>query len=184
MKFPELYRIVTDKNFKEELTFALVKKDFTYATDSHVLIKHLTSKLFDEEFIKSLPNQGIGLNHNILKAICNKNIYNVAFESQDIIFLVSKDARLYPEMQFILPDIISIRFPDYNKVLFDEENAQPLKRITINPGLLYKAVMAIDPEWPYLNMYFQTDEKAILIKPKICSDYFGAVGVIMPVNPE
>jgi hypothetical protein len=183
MKFPHLYRITNSREYREELRHCLVKKDFTIATDSHVLVKHPTKNLFDEVFIDALPVNGIALNHFILKAICLTKISSVELFGP-VLILKSEDRSRYAEMSFDLPDVDYIKWPDYNKVLFTEEEALPLKRITINPVLLHKAVMAMDPEYPFLNMYFKEEMKAILIKPKIYSDYFGAVGVIMPVMPE
>lgn len=179
MKFPQLYRIVCEKNFREELRYAVVKKDFTYATDSHVLVRHETSKLFDDVFISKIPAEGVALNHHILKALCLRSVIRAELFRVEIV-LHTKDKSKNPQMCFDLPRIEFLKFPDFNKVLWNETDAKPLKQIIINPVLLHKACLAIDPELTYLKMYFQSEERSILIKPKLDSDYFGAVGVIMP----
>lgn len=179
MKFPHLYRIVNNREFREELKHALVKRDFTYATDAHVLVRHKTELLFDDVFISNIPDKGIMLNHNILKAICAKTIIQAELFGP-VLILKTKDRSRFPELSFDLPDADYVKFPEYEKVLYTEEEAMPLKRILLNPELLHKAALAVDPELPFLHLYFKEESKAILIKPKISSDYFGAVGVVMP----
>jgi len=184
MKFPHLYRVVDKSNFREELQYALVKQDYTYATDAHVLVRHNTSSLFDDVFISHIRKEGIPLNYQILKAICLSSIVSVDLKdtlySPGIITLKSKDDYRYPNLEFCLKFASMMKFPDFEKVLFKEENAKPLDKIRIKPELLHNAAMAMDPELPILGLYFQDITKSILIKPKLDSDYYGAVGVIMP----
>jgi len=183
MKFPHLHLIVGSKEYREGLKYALVKKDFTIAANAHILVKHPTSNLFDETFINSLPEKGIPLNNQILKSICLAKVIGIELFGP-VLILKSADRSKYPELSFDLPDVDYIKFPNHDKVLFKEEDAMPLMRIAIKPELFLKAAMAIDPEYPFLQMFFVEETKAILIKPKTSSEYFGAVGVVMPMMPS
>lgn len=179
MKFPHLYRVVNVKDIREEFNYALVKQDFTYATDAHILVRHKTNLLFDDVFISNIPKQGIMLNHFILKALCTKNVIRAELFGQ-VLILRSKNKSKYPDLSYELPDHLFDKFPDYEKVIYNEEDAMPIKCILLTPELLHKAALAIDPELPFLHLYFKDARKGILVKPRLASDYFGAIGIVMP----
>jgi hypothetical protein len=180
MKFPHLYRIVGTDEMRPQLSHALVTKLYTYATNTHVMVRHITEKIFDESFVASLPEQGIALNSNILKAICRKDVENVELFGP-VLILKSRDRSLYPELSFDLPDVASIKFPNHNSVMFTENLAKPISDICISARLYSDLMKAMDPYGvPFLKMYFRSQEGAILVKLKIDSDFYGADGLIMP----
>jgi hypothetical protein len=181
MKFPHLYRVIADDNLREAMTVAYVTKTKTYATNAHVMAIHQTEKIFDQAFVESLPKEGLALPVNILKAICLRSVSSVTLSENKKVIILHGNNWTDPTLHFNLTDASVYKFPEYEKVMFTEKDAQELKDICVSTKLLGDLMKALDPYGPqFLKMFFSTSDKAILCKLKIDSDFYGAEGVIMP----
>lgn len=181
MNIPQLDLVIGKDNFRPQLQVALVTKEYTYATTAHVLVRHNTSVLFDEEFIKSLPKEGIGLTVEIIKAIRKKTVIALEIGVFETIILKSIDKKKYPDMIFRLPDISNFNFPNYEKVIVSEKDSKPLDHIAFNPRLLGNAIKALATDTDLVRVFFTEDTKAILIRPKDSVIYSDSLAILMPV---
>lgn len=180
MKFPQLYRIVATDELRPQICVARVTKTYTYATNAHVLARHITEKIFDEVFVANLPENGIAIPYKALKAICSPSIDTVELSKDKKVLILKRSNWEDPDLHFNLPLDLA-KFPNYDSVMFNEKDAKPVSDICLSSKLFSDLMKAMDPYGsPFLNMFFSSKDKAILVKLRIDSDFYGADGVIMP----
>lgn len=179
MNFPQLHLVIGKNDFRPQFEVALVTKKYTYATDAYALVRHNTEVLFDEAFINSLPEKGIGLTAEMIKTLRKKTIVSVKLLGQRIA-LRSSDIKKYPDMIFELPDISEFVFPDYEKVIISDDQIKPLHRISFNPEFLSNVLKALATDTNIANVFFSEETKAILIRPNRSELYSKSLAILMP----
>lgn len=177
MKFPKLYLAVAD-DFLPVMSHAYVTKEFTYASDRHILVRHRTEEIFNTEFCKDIPEQGVFIPYHVLKMIPQaKTIKVLLLNNATQIKLLRKD---YNPI-FDLPKIDDLgKYPDADKLLNSNDPTQPLEEIALNPALLHNLIQAMDPS-STVRMKFKGANKNIICSPNTdAPDYPSVKALIMP----
>jgi DNA polymerase III sliding clamp (beta) subunit (PCNA family) len=176
MKFPKLDLVCSNDDLRPAFSHVKVEKEFTFATDAHVLVRHNTSELFDESFLLSIPEEGLMIPKRAI-SLMRKNVTTNISLSDD-----KKMIQLYQKDGSIISYRCSIqeKFPDANKLFPKKEDTKPLNEIVLSAYLLYNLAQAMGCETPILHLRFYEPTKAILVTPNQNSDYFSVIGIIMP----
>ena len=92
MKFPKLYLVCDAWELPPQFGYVKVDKDFTIATNAHIIVKHKTSELFKDDFVSSLPENGIMIHANAIKLICKSSTIKISLsDDKNNIQLHQKD---------------------------------------------------------------------------------------------
>lgn len=177
MKFPKIDLCCEDNLLRPVMSYVCVKKDFTFATDGHVLVRHVTSEIFKEEFVSSLPDDPIMIPSKAIFLMCQKATVKVSLtDDKKQIQLHRLDGSV---ITYKLRD--DCRYPDTNSVIPDPKNTKPISKIGLSSTLLSRLTDGLGCDIPILHMSFFDDHSAIYVTSPH-TFYEGAVGIIMPVN--
>jgi hypothetical protein len=160
------------------MTHAFVTKEFTYASDAHILVRHNTEEIFNPEFCKDIPEQGIYIPSYVLKMIPQSKVIRLLLISGATqIRLLRKDYSLI----FDLPKIDDMgKYPDADKLLDSDDPVKPLKEIALNPTLLHNLIQAMGHNGT-VRMKFKGADKNIICSPNTdACDYPSVKALIMP----
>jgi len=177
MKFPKLYLVCDAWELRPQFQYAKVDKEFTIATNAHIIVKHKTSELFKDDFVDSLPENGIMIHANAIKLICKSSTVKISLsDDKNNIQLHQKDLSwISYNCQPGLP------FPSTDSLFPELDKCQPLKEIALSANLLFNLAEGMGVRTKILHLYFYEPTKAILVKANNPDEYFSVIGLIMPV---
>lgn len=190
MDFPKLYSVIAKVDeLRPCFNAALVKKDETFISEGHIMIIHKTVELFDEEFTNAVPKEGLALEYNVLKAICQKSVRNVSLsdDKKTIILHPEKSLsfRKNPEMRFNLDPVETYHFPNYKSVLPAIKDMVIIDSIALSVLKLKVIYEALGSREGKMKLSFFGNEKAVLIEPTLSdSSVSGSKALIMPILTE
>lgn len=177
MKFPKLHLVCAVDELRPAMEHICIEKEFTFASDTHILVRHRTSEIFKEDFVTSLPEQSIMVHRRAVELICKKATVKIALTDDktqiqlhqldgSIISYKIYNDRSYPNANSIIPDLIDMK---------------PVDKIGLNSTLLDRLSDGLGCSIPILHLNFFDQSHAIYVTSPH-SDYEGAIGIIMPVN--
>ena len=160
--------------------YALITKEHTVATDAHILVVHKTSELFDEEFVKAIPKEGMLLGGDALREMAKKTVTNIIFtkESNTITVLHNKGGKAIfePETQEKIGT-----FPNYESVIPKMEDNKMVMAMGLDAKKMLRLQNALSIETTGLKCYFTGESRAILCYPMNGDMFPSAKGLIMPM---
>jgi hypothetical protein len=153
-----------------------VNKDFTYATDGHIAVRHVTSELFPEEFISSLSNDTILIPAQVIHVIRKRRTFRVSLTDD------KTQIRIHQENGItVLCDLLcDVKYPDVGSLIPAKKDCLPIDNISFNVEYLGHLIKGIGCSHPTIKMYFYGPTKAILVESEY--GYRSAVGIIMPCD--
>lgn len=179
---PKIYECLSDDLLRPVMCHALITKDETAASNSHILVVHKTSELFNQEFIDDLPEGGILVGKDALKDMALKNVQSVWYDPEIKLIKVihqptggGEVINRYFEVK--IPEPGGWKFPDYNKVW--PEGVGEVPEIKIKPLLLAKLFKAMGAE-AALTMKFTDPTKGVICEGG-SYQWPSAKGLIMPM---
>ena len=177
MKFPKLHLVCANDELRPQMQCICVGKEFTFASDAHILVRHRTSEIFKEDFVASLPDQSIMIPRKAIFLICQKATVKISLTDD------KKQIQLHRlDESVIIYKLYNDRsYPDANSIIPDPKDLKPISKIGINTDLLSRLTDGLGCDMPILHLSFFDDHKAIYVTTPH-SDYELAIGIIMPVN--
>jgi hypothetical protein len=176
MKFPKLHLVCSDDDLCPVMSCVCVDKEYTFASDEHILVRHKPSELFKDAFIESLPEGQILIPRKAILLVCQKMTTEVSLSDDKKLFQIHRKDE----------SIISFKlftggtYPKANNIILDPKDMEPLDEIGINSGLLDRLSDGLGCEIPILHLKFFDKSQSIYVTTEYgCDD---AVGVIMPVK--
>ena len=76
---PKIHECLSNDELRPVLNYALVTKEHTVATDAHLLVVHSTPELFDKEFVKAIPEEGMLLGGDALREMAKKTVQFIIY---------------------------------------------------------------------------------------------------------
>lgn len=176
MKFPKLHLACSDDELRPQMEHICIEKEFTFASDAHILVRHKTEEIFDEYFFKSLPDHAILVHKNAVFLMCQKATLKIELSAdKKLIQLFRKDRSI---ISFKIPD--DLKYPNANSVIPDLKDIKPLKQIKFRYDFLHRLGDALGSDLQILKLSFISDSKSIHVTAA-ANDYESAIGLIMPV---
>jgi hypothetical protein len=175
MKFPKLYLICSYGDFRPALSHVQIGKEYIFAFDAHILVRHKTSEIFKDEFIESLPENPILVPGIAIKLVCQKATVKVSLSEDKKAFQIHRIDDYV--ISYKLRNDIS--YPNANSIIPDLKDCQPLSEIGINANLLDRLSDGMGCSIPILHLHFFDVHKQIICTTNY-SDYESVLGLIMP----
>lgn len=176
MKFPKLHLVTSNNELRPAMCCVCIGKEFTYASDAHILVRHKTSEIFKPEFVESLPEQPILVPGKCFKLVCQKSTTKVSLSDDKKYFQIHR-----LDSSVISYKLVSENYVNAESIIPNPKNSQPLKEIGINSNLLDRLSDGLGCDIPLLKLNFFDVRKAIYVTSKQ-TDYESAIGIIMPCN--
>jgi len=176
MKFPKLHLVCATDELRPVMSCICVNKEFTFASDAHILVRHRTSEIFGDDFVASLPESSILINRKAIFLICQKATEKVSLsDDKKMIQLHRKDESVISFKLFT-----DGTYPDANKIIPDPKNMKLVDEIGINSNLLDRLSGGLGCDVPIIRIRFFDKTHAMHVTSNY-TDYASAVGIIMPV---
>jgi DNA polymerase III sliding clamp (beta) subunit (PCNA family) len=177
IKLPKLDLVCENNSYRPVLANVKVTKEFTYASDEHIAVKHRTLKLFNSEFVDSIPDNGILIPSKVIKIINTKKTISIVLtEDKKQIQLNQLDGSKISYKLFT-----DGNYPNVESVIPNNKDCTTLNEIAISASLLERLAQGMGANHSILHLKFFGASKVILCNTNNQGDYFGAIGVIMPV---
>jgi hypothetical protein len=176
MKFPKLHLVCDDTDFRPVMNCICVGKEFTFASDAHILVRHKTSEIFGKDFVASLPESPILISRKAVLLICQKATEKISLsDDKKMIQLHRKDESVISFKLFT-----DGTYPDANKIIPNPKDSKPVDKIGINSNLLDRLSDGLGCNIPMLRIKFFGKTNAMYVTSTE-TDYVSAIGIIMPV---
>jgi hypothetical protein len=176
MKFPKLHLVCSDDDLRPVMSCVCVDKEYTFASDVHILVRHKTSELFTDAFIESLPEGQILIPRKAIFLVCQKMTTEVSLSDDKKLFQIHRKDESIISFKLFTDGT----YPNGNSVIPDLKDMKPVDEIGISSNLLDRLSDGLGCERPILRLRFFDKMRAIYVT-SIFTDYGSAVGVIMPV---
>lgn len=176
MKFPKLHLVCSDDDLRPAMQCIQVGKEFTFASDAHILVRHKTSEIFKDEFVQTLPENPILIPRKAIYLVCQKATIKVSLSDDKTSFQIHRT-----DGSLISYKLVNESYPNANSIIPDRKNCKPLKEIGINASLLERLTEGMGCNIPIVHMYFFDIHQAIYVTSEY-TDYQSATGIIMPTN--
>ena len=181
---PKIHECLANDELRPTMCHALITSEDIVASDAHVLVWHKTKDFFDEDFIKSIPKEGILVPKPALYDLSLRSAENFGsryFESKDkkvrmIIIRHEDDEERYFKVRLNNGEAMQ-KYPAWQKVWPTLKETEPVTSIGINPVFLAKLAKAIGSN--QLHIRFHGANKAMVVFEHR-GDYENAKGLIMP----
>lgn len=176
MKFPKLDLVCSNDDLRPVMGCVRVEKEFTYATDAHIIVRHKTSEIFNPLFVETIPGEGINIPSRaiaLMRKIATKNIALTDDKKQIQLFQVDDSIITYR--------LNTDNYPKSESLWPDKKDCKPLAEIGLNAKKLNQLSEGLHSNFGILHLWFFEPTKAILCDTNGNGDYFSAIGLIMPV---
>jgi hypothetical protein len=176
MRFPKLHLVCVNDDLRPHMEHICIDKEYTFASDAHILVRHRTSEIFEKVFVSSLPDTAIMIHKRAVALMCRKATVKISLtEDKKSVQLHQLDGsvivyKLYTDRQY----------PNANSIIPDLKDIKALDKIGINPSLLLRLSEGLGCNMPILHLSFFDKQKSIYVTSPH-SDYELAVGIIMPI---
>lgn len=176
MKFPKLHLVCSNDDLRPTMSHVKIDKEFTFASDAHILVRHKTLEIFKEDFVSSLPEGGIMIPRKAVSILCQKSTSKISLtDDKKQVQLHQMDGSV-----IIYKCFFDQQYPDANRIIPDKKDCQKLSEIGLSAGLLKQLSDGMGCDIPILVLRFFGASKAILCTSNH-TDYNSAIGIIMPV---
>lgn len=176
MKFPKLHLVCADDDYRLVMNHVCVGKEFTFASDAHILVRHKTSEIFEDDFVASLPENPILISRKAVLLICQKATEKVSLsDDKKMIQLHRKDESVISFKLFT-----DGTYPDANKIIPDPKDSKPVDEIGINSNKLDRLSDGLGCDVPVLRIRFFDKTHAMYVT-STHTDYTSAIAIIMPM---
>jgi hypothetical protein len=175
MRFPKLHLVCSDDDLRPVISCVCVDKEYTFASDAHILVRHKTSEIFKDAFIESLPEGQILIPGKAIFFVCQKMTTGVSLSDDKKLFQIHRK-----DESVISFKLFTGTYPKANNIIPDPKDMKPVDEIGINSGLLDRLSDGFGCDMPILRMRFFDKTKAIYVTSNQ-TEYKSAVGIIMPV---
>ena len=175
---PKIHECLSKDEYREVLNYAYVTKEHTVATDAHLLVVHSTPELFDKEFVKAIPEEGMLLGGDALREMAKKTVQFIVFDKGTIKVLHNKGGQAIFEPQ--TQEEIGT-FPNWESVMPKMEDNSLIMAIGIDAKKALRMQNALGIDQAGMKCYFTGESKAILCYPFNDELYPSARGLIMPM---
>ena len=176
MKFPKLDLVCGCDDLHPVFNCVKVTKESTFATEAHIIVWHKTSEIFKDDFIQSLPDQGILIPANAIKTLRKPSSVKITLsDDKSRVIIQQKDGS-----EITYPCKNDLSYPECESLFKEPEEKQSIIKIGINADLLNRLAQAMCGTFVSIRLYFYQENKAIIVK-QTTGDYYSAKGLIMPV---
>lgn len=175
MKLPRIDLACLIDNYRPVYGYINLTKDYVYATNAHIIVRHKTHEVFKDTFIETIPDNGVLIPANAWKLARNKKTTRIAFTEDKL------KIELYQEDSSIITYGLGnhLNYVDCESVMPKKEDWTDLKEIGMTPRILNLLSDAM--ECSTIKLQFYGANKAMLCLPnQSSSTYFGVIGVCMP----
>ena len=176
---PKIHECLGKDQYRPIFEYALITKEHTVATDAHLLVVHSTPELFDKEFVKAIPEEGMLLGGDALREMAKKTVQFIVFDKGIIKVLHNKGGQAIFEPQ--TQEEIGT-FPNWESVMPKMEDNSLIMAIGIDAKKALRLQNALGIEQPGLKYYFTGEDKAIICYPINPEMFPSARGLIMPMQ--
>ena len=183
---PKIHLACCNKNdIRVVFEYILVTKEEVVATNMYIMVIHKTKAVFDEDFIKAMPDRFL-MHRSQWADICKPHA-KIWFEDDNI--CVSHDSPIpYVNRYEIRLEGTSIeeciehniKFPNYESVANVKKDLTATDNINFNPNLMQRLCksMGIPDDMFIIKMKFRNSYDGILVTERKIDT--GVIGVIMP----
>jgi hypothetical protein len=180
MKFPKLDTVCSKEGFRLFQQYVKIEKEFTFATDAHIIVRHNTEEIFKKEFFDSIPDSGIAIHWKLIKRIREIQTTKIKLsEDKKMIELIRKDSF---NMLFRLEDVNDIKFPpNFNDFFTAKKELSQIDSIALNANLLCILAEGMGATSEIIKLEFKGQDKNIYVSLNSGGEYACALGIIMPV---
>jgi hypothetical protein len=175
MKFPKLHLVCSD-DLRPVMSCVCVDKEYTFASDAHILVRHKTSEIFKDAFVKSLPEEKILIPKKAIFLVCQKMTTGVSLSDDKKLFQIHRKDESVISFKLFTDGT----YPNGNSVIPNPKDMKPVDEIGISSNLLDRLSDGMGCEQPILRLRFFDKTHAIYVTSNH-TDYNSAVGIIMPV---
>lgn len=136
-----------EKRFtRQSISYVLLTKDYTVATNTYALIAHKTKALFSDYFVENLKDEDRFLIYrDQWKKLC-KNGLNYVFDREKMVIRTIKNGDVVDMIPLETEEKIG-KFPNWQRVLPDDSVfKEEVSGVGFRPSLLYNLEQAIYPE--------------------------------------
>jgi hypothetical protein len=175
MKLPRIDLACLIDDYRPVYGYINVTKDFIYATNAHIIVRHKTQEVFKDIFIETIPDKGMLIPANAWKLARNKKTVRIALTDDKL------KIELYQEDSSIITYGLGnhLTFIDCESVMPKKEECSELKEIGLTPRILN--LLSESMECSTLKIQFYGAAKAMLCLPnQSLNTYFGVIGICMP----
>lgn len=176
MKFPKLHLACADDELCPAMECVCVGKEFTYASDAHILVRHKTSEIFDDKFVESLPENNVLIPRKAIYLMCQKLTTGVNLSDDKKSIILKRTDGSEISFKFFTDR----SYVDAESVIPKDKNYDSVKRIGLSSNLLDRLADAMGCNQSLLQLYFYGETKSVIVKTNY-SDYESVLGLIMPV---
>ena len=175
MKFPKLHLVCAHDELRPTMECICVGKEYTYASDGHVLVRHNTTEIFKYDFTSSLPDESIMIHRKAIFLMCQKATEMVSLSSDKTKFQLHRlDSSIITYKLYT-----GGKYVNAESVIPNLKDIKPLKKIGLSALLMSRLADGLGCDIPILHLSFITDHTAVYATSPH-TDYSGAIGIIMP----
>ena len=175
---PKIHECLSKDEYREVLNYAYVTKEHTVATDAHLLVVHSTPELFDKEFVKAIPEEGMLLGGDALREMAKKTVEHIILNGQITVLHRKGGKAIFEVRKHGDLDI----FPDWKSVMPKKEDNKLIMAIGIDAKKALRLQNALGIEQVGMKYYFTGEDKAIICEPINAEMFPSARGIIMPMQ--
>lgn len=173
----KLNLITAKDDLYESMQYVKVTKKETVATNAHVLAIIPTSEIFDEEFIKDIPDDGLLIHADDWKKMLQFDTAEWKTKGSVIKLCHSKKRNVLIEVEH--EDDLGFKYPNYESVI-PQEYGSNVEDLRLNPKYLHDLQQALNADG--VQMLFPKKGQGIKVMPVEGVTESEAYGIIMPIR--
>jgi len=172
----------------------LVTKEHIVASDAHILVRHITSEIFTENFIKGFPSDRFLIHGSAWQKLTEQQVLRFGWSATDpdcILVEYNSKREYVTSIRVKHEDVGYIsKYPDYSKVIPDPKKIAAFDQIPFRPDFLDRLFKAMATPYNRQNgcSLFPTNvneqnnvlHTAIIVRAN-SMDARNVLGLIMPV---
>lgn len=176
-QFPKIQNACAKDDLRPVMNYVFITKEHAVASNTHILVCHDSTELFNKDFIEKLPDHPILIHREDFSKIGGKECH-VEIHSDNVIKVHYKKNR--PVLiEYEKEDKIG-KFPNYKAVIPEEFDAE-INGIGLNPEFLITLRDSITSTKNTVQLYFKGEEYAINVKIRDC-EFNNYKAIIMPIT--
>ena len=184
---PKIYECLADDALRPAMSYALVTREKTAASDAHILVVHSTKELFGPEFVKSIPEEGFMFTRELLVDLAKLSAQQIEYLEETKQIKVThfpkgkEPANRYFDIK--KQNMFTGKYPDFEKVL-PKDKLKPLESICFNPAILVRLTKAMTIGGDKVRLKFRSPPHAIVCEALSNQEYPSCIGIIIPVMSD
>jgi len=183
--FPKIHSAAASDEMRPTMNHIWVFPEYTYASDAHILVRHRSHELFDEDFMKHVTDEGLPLSKEIIIECCKRNSTNVTIIESGKDLLAEVFYTGGKSTIFRVPNKNMLgNPPNFEAVIPELKNKEAVVAVGINGKILARLQEAMGAEHG-LALTFMGIARAIHVGLARGTDNNKLqIGLIMPVMVE